>query len=372
MAGTAIRTKYSIKSAHAKGFIYIAADKGELQYAGKRNKTYKSETIWNFKNLLKPNTPFPKKTLHWSFYRMLTDKSNLVLKDHVVGPLLPVLVHELGHTMGVQHNNDQNILDIDAPAKIIEYGLISKGELKSISEIFSKSLLGLENMPMKIGFEWWHSTRNYVNDDSSRAKSPLLFDFLYFKHPVHQMYFPKTPIILFDFGKKEGENSLNFVSLTKGNLSYKVTSKYQLEISKREVSISPNKSVTFRNLGVTHQDHNTERVTGRKYDPISNSWNQVPFGTFSSIITNQILPFWNTHLEGKIKLPDNKFFKFKLNINYTGASNLFITDPVTKYEKEIRFTYNLIRTYGKQKLPAHDMLFEPVLGEFYEKDEFGF
>jgi len=95
MAGIAIRTSYDPTQFRAKGFIYIAADKGPLSYSETRNVYINSSTIWDNIKKVDPNLRADR-FLH----------PNIKLKKSAYGPLVAVAAHEFGHTLGYQHSRD--------------------------------------------------------------------------------------------------------------------------------------------------------------------------------------------------------------------------------------------------------------------------
>jgi hypothetical protein len=317
-AGLATRTEYSESDIRGKGFIYIAADKGTLQYKGARNLKFQNSTIWNTYENLSKNAPFPKDKLKIKNNYMTEIYPSLLLKDFTMGNLQAVISHEFGHVIGFKHNENHNIMDEDYPAKQISQGLTFKGSYLRDSIIISKGLIE-SDFDRTIGFEW--NTNRVSNSDKEDMPNqfPLIAKLLLDTPKEYEdMDGPGIPVIFsFNFSSDASGNvdqSLNLVTLDRKNFGYKIYNTYKTE--ETYPCSSPVEAEAI-NLRITSEVKDT---IGISFDEISKKWSQSPNsseGTSNNTI--RLLRLDNTFKCGKIymsKLNKNKYINYKLNYNY--------------------------------------------------------
>lgn len=145
IGGTAIKTEVGDFSKMSKGFIYLAADKGEYRYQALDDGQPMIYTISNDEG------PFMARSqglwrLHKGLAPFYNDFDNLfayssIDEDHkeyrkfkhqIVPLIRPILAHELFHTMGLGHNSALRLMDVDYPATILNIGFEFTGNYKSL------------------------------------------------------------------------------------------------------------------------------------------------------------------------------------------------------------------------------------------------
>lgn len=325
IAGTAIRTSYSTKSLRATGFIYIAADKGEIQYSGARNLNFKNNTIWNTYSKLPEGVAFPQWIESRSADKEIHYKYKLKLKDYSMGNLSPVVAHELGHVFGFGHNHSQrNIMDEDYPARIVRQGIEFKGNFKRESLIFSRGLIESE-IEHRIGFEWAFNKIDSSREIKLSKDFPAIYKFLY---DLPKDYLPKNYkwdthnlIFVFDIDSfSQKKHHIQTVTFEKDQLKYKTHKSYEIELSTCPLPtiIEP---INFR----------TEQLSGDKQFTMGEG-NKLEdnFETSASAQTYELLSIGNTYFCGKIFLNGfkNKVLGFKLSHNYFYSNSLLeLIDP---------------------------------------------
>jgi hypothetical protein len=143
LAGVAIRTQYSEVSGRGKGFIYIAADGGALDYTGNRGIRFETNTIWDFHKNLSSSTPLPE-SLSKHFDTVFPKiKMKGSLKEHTKSPFLSVFTHEFGHVLGFTHSREgYNLMHEDFPANEIKNGLTFSGDFNRSSRLIDRNLTG--------------------------------------------------------------------------------------------------------------------------------------------------------------------------------------------------------------------------------------
>lgn len=177
IAGVAIRTSYDYLSQIpvSKGFIYIAADKGEFSYSGV-NFVERGGPFWN--KQLNADVELPEKN------KM---NPNFDINKNIFDPFSAVFLHEIGHVYGFKHthpkasNRDRgfndtvkydshiwfdgfkdNIMSEDFPARVISEGGVPRNSLIAMLSHFGPGinklqLLKMRNKviqkPIRIGFK---------------------------------------------------------------------------------------------------------------------------------------------------------------------------------------------------------------------------
>lgn len=125
-AGAAIRTSYDELRKRAKGYIYIAADKGRYSYRG-----------------LKQNEMF------WSHHK---DASKNIAHAFDL-----VVAHELGHVLGFKHSSgdERKLMHADYPASVIQgkfHSEMSRYGFNSQIGIFSSGLFNITKKPLTLSY----------------------------------------------------------------------------------------------------------------------------------------------------------------------------------------------------------------------------
>lgn len=316
IAGVAMRTEYSEDTFKGKGFIYIAADKGEIQYAGARNIVFQSKTIWDTHKKLNENAPVPDvvKTDANTINAIL---KNLKFKEFTIGVLAPIIAHEFSHVLGFKHTSFQNIMNEDYPAEIIKTGLVFKGNFLRESMILSRGLIE-SDMARRIGFEWnTNRLKRQVKNDMQKDH-PLLNKLLLETPPEFQEDDgPGIPIFfIFDLGPDIGGGNwkLNVATYEKNSLKYKIFKTYETEETLPCTSSVEVQSVDLRSSTTL------DGTTGITYDETSNKWISTNNDTSGSVTNNVKLLRMDNHYKcGKIfinKLKTNKYISYRITHNY--------------------------------------------------------
>jgi hypothetical protein len=333
IAGLAFRTEYSTETLRGKGFIYIAADKGPNAYKGEKGNRFKGNNIWNQVNELPQDTPVVY--------------GSELFKDRYMGPFIPVVTHELGHTMGFQHNHKKNLMDEDFPAEVISKGVIKKDDFFHKSQIIGNSLHDIGISPVKIGYhaylEWDPRNASYI-----RGESPAIFNFLFKEEPRDGLGAPMhSDFLIFNFemqkridvinDKPFKEDTVTFSNKVKGKLVNVTSHKIESYACGRADSFSP---VSFRYLEpVINNDQRT-------FDAISRQW--VNTNATKTTLVNKTVKLFNNRnykLCGKIFLDDEEkdFLNFEYTSLYYGGADLMLIDPTNSFSYTFNFVENAIR-----------------------------
>lgn len=329
LAGVAIRTSYDTEKRRGKGFIYIASDKGELQYRGARNTMFPNKTIWDTAAKYRTNAPVPHrfsggKQMPFSTELILHDDfPYLFMKDQVYGTLAPVIAHEFGHTLGLKHNNFSNIMDVDYPAKVVETGLVFKGNFLRASAIFNQALLQTD-INLTLGYEWIRSGRPKHYDDY-KEKSKDIFDFIYGIRKRDADNSDEAFVLAFNIGKidarddnarwdQSGDKKLTILEVAKNSLKYEKVNEYTFALTYPCQETSLIDAIYIREIIPTRE------VEGLVFDSQKQQWVYQKASSVdqNSISTFDILRFEDTVFCGKIYLNKQKsrHINFRLFHNY--------------------------------------------------------
>lgn len=171
---------YSESNLRGKGFVYIAPDSGDekYQYSGPKNIGYKRDdsknTYWsNYKDMSK-DTLCPKNLKVNLGYNGEIDPE-VKLHDYSMGILTPVIVHEVGHILGLQHTIHKNIMHEDYPANLVRDGLEFKGNFLRQSKVLSRGLMETD-IDRRIGFEFDDIIPFDLNQKAPNIQRLLNFD----------------------------------------------------------------------------------------------------------------------------------------------------------------------------------------------------
>lgn len=344
IAGITIRTDYSQETLRGKGFIYIAADRGEIQYEGERSINIKSDSIWDLVDKLPANTPFPKNVAD-NYNFGLSQK--LKLKDHAIGALIPVVAHEFGHILGLSHNQNKNLMDEDYPADTIRTGLSFKGNFAQDSMIFTRALLEVKS-DRRMGFERIIDQMELKYFAHSKKAQPNIHEFLYenFEN-TNGSEVPLVNFMVFDLSN-EYLSKVRFLTLDQNTTKYKLLKEVQIKMSKTCFEPVLVETVSLRyNLIL-------EDIINWVFDPNKEEWIQSKISNHSRPVTNHLLRFENVRFCGKIDAyPYDLDFEIRHNY-YQGHDELILRDSVKKYQRAIKFNSNHISTLSiDEKLPSN-------------------
>lgn len=324
IAGITIRTDYV--NLRAKGFIYIAADQGEIQYSGSRNIIFQSKTIWDSYEKIGKNVTFPGKFIEGKTYKDFY--KNKKFKDYTMGLLLPIVTHELGHIFGMEHNHRGNVMDEDYPAKAIQQGIVFRNEFKMAANIFGNGLLET-HLDKRIGFEW-----NYINlkygyaelKEQSDAISELLLNL-----PVDTKPFSRKELFFIfdlydgrdnDYNPADEKDSLQ-IAIYDENYNYKILKKYEFTT---ELCENPT-PVEYINI---RTEETAQDSKSWSFNADSQKWVETESQESKIPRTEEILRLDDNHYCGKITVGKKMLKKlvvhFKLTHSYFGDHDLMLTD----------------------------------------------
>lgn len=236
MAGVAIRTSYDRETLRGKGFIYIAADLGKYSYTGSRAIRFKGNSIWDFHTKLNDKAAIPNNVVS-SFF--MYHPKEWSLKNATLSALQPVVAHEFGHVVGLQHNTNRDLMDADYPAEVLKNGLVFYGNLIRDANVISNSMLE-EEMERRMAFEYScdvpESCISY--SEEIKEKHPLAYEmFFKYRYSLYEdedqnLYNQKTFIV---FDTEEGSSFLNgklkILVINPETLKYEIKKTYDVEIS---------------------------------------------------------------------------------------------------------------------------------------------
>lgn len=270
LGGYALRTDYSNETLRGKGFIYIAADKGPLQYNGAKSLRIKSNTIWDLPKKLSPNAPFLPNIIS-SFWRNKLPPS-YKMKNFIISALRPIITHEFGHVIGLSHNRYKNIMDVDYPAELIKTGFEFEGNYLRMSKMISDSLLE-SNMDRRIAFEW-----NPICNDCDVAHYDTYDQFYEFYHLIYenlepapedgQPYSQKLQFVmdLKYLNNNKFNGTLRVFNIDSTTLKYNL--KINLKVEAEQCNHNPYEYVTVR------VENNITNLIQRTFDQSTGIWNQ--------------------------------------------------------------------------------------------------
>lgn len=322
IAGIAIRTNYSQETLRAKGFIYIAADKGKQQYKGARNLIVSSKNIWNSYELLNPEAPFLENLYTSSGRRDLQDKFKLKFKSYTMGRLRPVVAHEFGHVLGFSHNHDKNIMDEDYPANIIADGFVFKGNYLRESKIISKALIEVDG-EHRIGYEWDNS--RLKNDEKKIELKPTIPNIWEFLFNIPEKYKYKegySLFFVFDIDHFETrKHHLQVLTFDKDKFEYISLKNYKIELTYCPLPTNI-ETITLRRSFIANE------IIGSVFDPIRKEWVSATNPEAELTTTTRLLSLDDTYFCGKIDMGGTfkeRYLTFKLtNAYYPNKSSLEI------------------------------------------------
>ncbi len=351
LAAVTVRTEYNIAKLRGKGFIYIAADKGSLQYSGEISRKFNGDTIWNKHQKLDPSLPLPCFATPLS---LNMNSKDLKLKSQTLGPLKPVVTHELGHVLGIGHNHfgegfsDNNITSImneDYPAKVIAQGLEFKGNFKRVAQLFQKGLFANDTKPLRFGLEWSFlqlSNKQELNEllTSQGALGGFLFGFL-------------EPVSFEDILEKVYKSSQKFsfvFDLYPAGEKDKTKGKVQLVTLSQDKTISY-KKITEYEIKLDRSCYNPEVI-----ESVRLRYPQARSGV-STNKTIRLLSFETQYLCGTITLEKQNDTKLKFMVTHSyfnSNSKMLLTDPKTGYTLRLWLTDSDIyqRYHGALPRPA--------------------
>lgn len=342
IAGFAMRTEYSERTLRAKGFIYIASDKGELQYSGPRNITYQFPTIWDHHEKLNPKAPFvTQETIMQTFFENRID--SLKLKENTIGALRPIFTHEFVHINGQKHTSYTGLMHEDYPSKIIQRGLEYKGNFTRSSQIFSKGLIE-QDADVQIGFEWNYNRYKFTYLSDLYESSPLIFNFMFDKdYDVNDPFDDKDLTFILKLSSHNRE--IHKAEIDK-NGQYKVKKKYTLEIGDFCPLPDPVEEIQIRLY--SKDSYRTTYV----FNEETNSWAEEEASTIETVQTIPLMKLMNTHFCGRIyfkKLFKEKYLSFKITNQYfNNHSQMEITDPESGFTFRTWLTKSDILNIGKE------------------------
>jgi hypothetical protein len=334
IAGVSIRTHYSEDSLRGKGFIYIAADKGSLQYSGDRSKKIMSDNIWNIKQQIPEQALFPDNIEGLTEVTSNATYLGFKLQRYVVGPLEPIMVHELGHIFGFVHNTHHNIMNEDYPAKIVREGFTFYGNYQTESGIFERGLIET-NRNTRVSFDWNKENIEPIEKSMLFEASPSIFKFLFNTEDEYGNYGQPDVFFIFEIGDKtmfHTPSYLKIAEFSKYKLTYDV--KRTLKLKNFE-SCQGDKKVESINIRYSKTIKNS--IT-RVYNSQTRTWDKKKTKQYKVADTNELLRFSNRQFCGTLQLGDrsNNYLNVKLVHNYyMKSSTLDITDPRTGHTQRL-------------------------------------
>lgn len=356
IAGITIRTNY-LPSLRSKGFIYIAADKGDIQYSGSRNTIFQSKTIWDSYEKIGSDALFPSKFIEGKTYEAFY--KNKKIKDYTSGLLAPVALHEFGHILGFGHNHNENIMDEDYPAKVIQQGIVFKNEFLMKSNILSGGLLET-HLDRRIGFEWNYIYSKYNRGDID-ANSSAISDFLFNLSVDTNPFERKELFFIFDWNDGVDEeynpnNEKNQLQLAiyDENFNYKIIKKFDF-IS--DLCQNP-RIVETINL---RQEQEQSGSLAWIFDADLQKWIETNPTPYQSPETTRLLRFDDNFYCCKI-LTGTKFLKkqylnLKVKHGYFGDHEMTITDD-NGYSVRLNFSQTTISNNPNEQLPKPSLNLE--------------
>lgn len=139
-AGFTNLNEYDEANLRGKGFIYIAADRGDYEYSGLRNNISPFRDIWGLPKYFKN-----KKIGTNAVPEALRDFIKWNIFDNSTSAFAFVLMHELGHVIGIPHTPLINFMEVDSPTRFIRKGLILKNRFNHDLGFFTDLTLGFQN-----------------------------------------------------------------------------------------------------------------------------------------------------------------------------------------------------------------------------------
>lgn len=335
LAGTAIRTEYSYEQIRGKGFIYIAADKGMYQYKGARNITFKNENIWDSYYKLNKIESIPSSLKH-SFY-ISTDIVKPKLSNILIGNLQSVLTHELGHVFGISHQKNSSIMNINYPAKIIEYGIGFRSNYIIESEIFTRGVY--ENSIKKTQTYLW--AYNYIRNNHAEElieQSKSIYNLLYNYEQVDPK--KRDTNIIFSFQEIPYRTDYEAKEISKLSI-YTIDQKTSRYLKLKDYEYTVIRPCEFPKIEDTISirllSKNTEK--GWSYNEDQNIWEKSQPTDFENIAEFDLLHLNEYYQCGIIKVKSalkNKKIFFKLKQSYFGENQIQFIDQENSHTETIR------------------------------------
>ncbi len=237
-----IRTEYDQANLRGKGFIYFAADSGDLSYSGERSLIFDFNSIWNSKSEVPFEAAFPALFVFNTL--PLGDYNQILMENNLVSPFRPVLLHEFSHVLGFEHDEEAStFMGVDYPSLTIKNGFEIKSRFDYNLNFLRNNLFSLHEKPTSVAlaadncvrFPWW----------GGRDRYPYIFDFLFAGRDVQQDPNPASqcrggfkllnPQFIFNVNKLSGPHNVNgegeviLASVIDEEMNLKVDARYNVK-----------------------------------------------------------------------------------------------------------------------------------------------
>ncbi len=327
--GFTIRTEYSQFEMRGKGFIYIAGDKGDYSYSGQRRSDDSSQTIWDYVDKLPENTPFPKYEKVFPFSEEYPDLSEYNFKDHIIGPLRPVIFHELGHVFGLRHHNRENMMNEDAPAISVARGFVSEGTYQNYTQVINNAHHALYEKQTQVydsvaHFSGTNLDPNNLPKDILRDKYPSLYKAIF--DGVSEDQYIADIILSLNFDFFADQNTVDFLTFSSKEGEFNSSARF---------SFTPTEQAHVYNR------HSSNYVNFRYAYPKT--------GDVGSL---EMIKLWDkVMIVGYLEV-DGKELECILEYDYFGDSSLkfHFNENGTEFDLFIRTSSNLVFTFDDEPI----------------------
>ena len=328
--GEAIRTSFSYDQMRAKGFVYMAADRGELAYSGQRSSFLSEENdIWNLLANIPSGVNLPRSFSGVNYYWSKLEKQKFI--NHMEGPFKLVFAHELSHTFGLKHI-DGTYMDENFPADLVGKGFISESESNIHLDMLNNSLIDIEETSTRIRLGRMADYPFNEFSDTLMKRTPFIYrHFLKLEEEGLMDTVPNYNFLQFEINTPESgrPSQLKVLDFEKDKFEYVLYKNYEIEMSKECSAPEVISNITFRSMLTLPQ---RVQILDPDTHEIRNSYENQ-----TTVVDDILIGIWNRSVCGRI-LIEGKEVDFKLQIKNNESSLIELTDPDTglKYIEIVR------------------------------------